>query len=152
MKHIKAFIVAVVLALSMGMLALPTLAHADPKSVVCQTLDSGSGCTAQSSNGVDLNKVVAAVINILSVLVGIAAVIMIMVSGFRYVTSGGDSSKIASAKSTLIYAVIGLVIVAMAQIIVKYVLDRLDSTGSKKGMIVTTHNYAAGVKRYTLNY
>ena len=54
----------------------------------------------------------------------IAAVIMIIWGGFRYVTSGGDSNKVSSAKNTIIYAVIGLIIVALAQFIVKFVLDK----------------------------
>ncbi|MBL8122451.1 hypothetical protein JNM87_06935 [Candidatus Saccharibacteria bacterium] len=50
---------------------------------------------------------------------------MIMVSGFRYITSGGDSQKIASAKNTLIGAIIGLVVIALAQTIITFVLSRL---------------------------
>ncbi len=56
--------------------------------------------------------------------IGIVAVVMIMVGGFKYVTAGGDSSNITSAKHTIIYALIGLVIVAMAQFLVQFVLDK----------------------------
>jgi Type IV secretion system pilin len=54
----------------------------------------------------------------------VAAVIAIIISGLRYVTSAGDSNSINGAKNTILYAVIGLVIVAMAQIIVKFVLGK----------------------------
>ena len=47
---------------------------------------------------------------------------MIMVGGFKYITSGGDSGKISSAKATIIYALVGLVIVAMAQFIVRFAI------------------------------
>jgi hypothetical protein len=50
---------------------------------------------------------------------------MIMVGGFKYVTSGGDGSKVSSAKSTIIYAIVGLVIVALSQGIVKLVLNKI---------------------------
>ena len=50
--------------------------------------------------------------------------IVIVVAGFKYVTSAGDASKIASAKNTLIYAIVGLIIVAMSQAIVRFVLQR----------------------------
>ena len=49
---------------------------------------------------------------------------MIMVGGLKYMTSQGDSANVASAKNTILYAVIGLVVVALAQVIVKFVLDR----------------------------
>jgi hypothetical protein len=50
---------------------------------------------------------------------------MIIFAGFKYVTSGGDSSKIGSAKNTLIYAVVGLVVAGLSQIIVRYVVTKV---------------------------
>jgi uncharacterized membrane protein len=128
------------------------LAAATPKSDVCNALGSGAGCTTQPKNGVNINNVITIVINLMSALVGVVAVIMIIVAGFKYVTSGGDSSSVASAKNTLIYAIVGLVVVALSQIIVKFVLQKATGTASKKGMIMTRHNYATVNKYYTLNY
>lgn len=88
-----------------------------------EQLDSTKGCgTGESSIGV----LIKAVINILSVVVGIAAVIMIIISGFKYITSGGDSSGISSAKTTLVYALVGLAIVASAQLIVRFVFNAVE--------------------------
>lgn len=70
-----------------------------------------------------VGKLISSVVNLLSTIVGIAAVIMIIVSGFKYVTSGGDSGGIASAKTTLIYALVGLAIAALAQVLVRFVLN-----------------------------
>lgn len=81
-----------------------------------------SGTTGNAQKTV--NDTITSVINILSVLVGIAAVIMIIIGGFRYITSAGDTTKVAGAKNTILYAVIGLVIVALAQVIVKFVLGK----------------------------
>jgi len=61
-------------------------------------------------------------VEVLSVVVGVVAVVMIMIAGFRYITSGGSSDKITSAKNTLMYALIGIIIVALAQVVVKFVL------------------------------
>jgi hypothetical protein len=84
-------------------------------------------CT--TGNGGDpetqVSKLVADIINIFSWVVGIAAVIMIMVGGFKYITSTGDSGNVTSAKNTILYAIIGLVIVALAQIIVRFVLNKV---------------------------
>lgn len=79
----------------------------------------GTGSQAQISN------VVKTIINVLSAIVGVAAVVMIIVSGFKYITSNGDASNITSAKHTIIYAIVGLVIVALAQVIVRFVLEKV---------------------------
>lgn len=71
-----------------------------------------------------VNDLIGKIINIFSVVVGIIAVIMIVYGGFRYITSGGDSAKVTSARNTILYALIGLVIVAIAQFIVKFVLSK----------------------------
>jgi len=81
-------------------------------------------CTPAQAAG-SLNDTIASVINLLSVLVGVAAVIMIIIGGFRYITSAGDSNKVTSAKNTIIYAIIGLIIVALAQLIVHFVLNKV---------------------------
>jgi len=72
-----------------------------------------------------IQDIVTFIINIFSVIVGIVAVVMIIYGGFKYITSGGDSGNITSAKNTIIYAIIGLVIVALAQFLVKFVLDKV---------------------------
>jgi hypothetical protein len=62
--------------------------------------------------------------------VGIIAVVMIIVGGLRYITSAGNDTGVAAAKKTILYALIGLVVVALAQIIVQFVLNKSTSVGS----------------------
>lgn len=88
-----------------------------------QTSQDGSPC---GDHGAQFASALRAVINILSTIIGTVAVIMIMVAGVRFITSGGDSSKVAGAKSSVVYALIGLVIVAMAQFIVQFVLKQVS--------------------------
>ncbi len=76
-----------------------------------------------------INQLVATVVNLFSVIVGVVAVLMIIVGGFRYITSGGDSGNVSTAKNTILYAIVGLVIVALAQFIVKFVLAKATGTG-----------------------
>ncbi len=113
------------LIMGMAMFA-PSLAFAattttDAKAKVCEGI---GGCDAPAGEK-SVADIVATVINILSWIVGIAAVIVVLFGGLRYVISTGDSSKISSAKDTIVYALIGLVIVAMAQVIVRFVLQRI---------------------------
>lgn len=100
-------------------------------SLTCgtQLQTSGTSCTPTDSAG-EAQSLVTNIINIFSVIVGIVAVIMIIVGGFKYITSNGDSGKISSAKTTIIYAVIGLVVVAFAQLIVQFVLQKATTTGA----------------------
>lgn len=99
------------------------------KQLKCGTnLDtSGTSCNDQVDSGTKgINDIVTQVVNIFSVIVGVVSVIMIIYGGFRYVTSGGDSGNVSTAKNTIIYAIIGLVIVALAQFIVQFVLDKVS--------------------------
>lgn len=82
-------------------------------------------CTANDTDGTSkVNTLLQKIINIFSVIVGVVAVIMIIYGGFKYITSGGASEKITSAKNTILYALVGLIIVALAQIIVRFVLSK----------------------------
>jgi hypothetical protein len=113
--------------------AAPLVASAaSAKEEVC----SGIGATAGSGgctegSGKSLNDIMALVINIFSWVVGIVAVLFAIIAGFKYITSGGDPSAIKSAKDTLLYVIIGLVIVALSQVIVNFVLDKTNNLDGK---------------------
>lgn len=91
-----------------------------PRNEVCEGITGGGGCTAAGGN--DISRVLKAVLNILSWIAGVAAIIMVIIAGLKYITSGGDSSSIAGAKQALIYALVGAIIVALAQVLVRFVL------------------------------
>lgn len=101
------------------------------QSEVCDAIGSGKDCAQGGHDTANVDSILKTVINIFSTLVGVVAVIMIIFAGFKYITSAGDSSKITSAKNTLIYALIGVIIVALAQFIVKFVLDKSINTTQK---------------------
>ncbi len=87
--------------------------------------NAANGCTYDpGTTDTNLTDIIATVVNIISIIVGVIAVIMIIWGGMKYITSGGESGKITSAKNTIIYALIGLVIVALAQFIVRFVLQK----------------------------
>ena len=84
-------------------------------------------CTASSDPNGSINKLLSTIINIFSLVVGVIAVIMIIIGGIRFVLSGGDSSNVSAARNSILYAIVGLVVVALAQIIVHFVLARVGS-------------------------
>lgn len=87
-----------------------------------QQIDSSAKCDGSSGSTID--KIIKWVVAIFTAVVGFAAVLMIIVAGFKFVTANGDSSAVASARSTVIYAVIGLVLVILAQVIVRFVIGK----------------------------
>jgi len=92
---------------------------------VNSTTPPANSCDFVSSGSQQFSSILSHVINVLSFLVGAVAVIMIIIGGFRYVTSGGNDTSITSAKNTILYAIIGLVIVALSQILVHFVLNSI---------------------------
>ncbi len=78
-----------------------------------------------NGNTTSLDTFVKNIINVLLFVVGIAAVVMIIIGGLRYVVSGGDQSQVTGAKNTILYSVVGLVVAALAYAIVNFVVDKL---------------------------
>ena len=88
-------------------------------STIC---DSIGGCDNNPNSSTSLDGAMSFVVNLLSIILGIAAVIMIIIGGLKYTTSNGDSGAITSAKHTIIYAIVGLVVAVLARPIVGLVL------------------------------
>jgi type IV secretory pathway VirB2 component (pilin) len=83
---------------------------------------------ACSTNGSDpitgKNGVLPKIVSLMFYFAGVIALIIIIVSGIRYMTSGGDTQKTAGAKSALLYAVVGLLLVVLARAIVGYIISK----------------------------
>lgn len=88
-------------------------------SPTCKDRASSTSNPLLGTNGIITN-----VIKLLIIIIGAASVIMIMIGGFKYITSTGDSAKVNSAKDTILYAIIGLAVAILAQSIVSFVLMR----------------------------
>lgn len=89
------------------------------------TPDQQAACAAETQDPAgtcDFNCTLRKIVNIISILVGVVAVIMIIFGGFRYIVSGGSAEKVTAAKNTILYGIVGLIIVALAQVIVRFVL------------------------------
>jgi hypothetical protein len=80
-------------------------------------LSQDSSCKSGGANTNSLQTLLSNIVNIFSIIVG----------GLRYITSGGDSGNVSTAKNTIIYAIVGLVIVALAQLIVHFVLNQTSN-------------------------
>ena len=124
------------LTFSLG-LAAPAFAQTDTQQQIDNGLCAGSNLQFTDNPGqcniagndatTKINHMVHTVVNLLSAVVGIVAVIMIIIGGFRYITSGGNDASVTAAKNTILYAIIGLVVVALAQIIVRFTLNKITN-------------------------
>jgi hypothetical protein len=128
----KKLLIIVILGLSIvaGSLLAPGYVEAGPglfdpaKQDLCdasQISDQKADCSGASG---EVDSVVQTIINILSLIIGIVAVVMIIINGLRFITSGGDANAVNSARNGVIYALVGLILVGVAQFIVRFVLSR----------------------------
>lgn len=128
MKNIITKLTTLITVLAVGFtLALPSVAAAQTKEDICQGVGITGGTTgcATPAGSPSLHGTIHTVVNVLSIVVGVIAVIMIIIGGLKYITSSGDSSSVNSAKNTILYAIVGLVVVALAQSIVRFVLTNV---------------------------
>ena len=120
--------VSVILA---SLLALPVIAFGVTTLVADSTsaqLDLESGINSAKGTGTPDNVteddgLIKKVVNLLLWAIGIISVIMIIIGGIRYTISQGDSSAVTSAKNTILYSIIGLIVAILAYAAVDFVIN-----------------------------
>jgi len=70
------------------------------------------------------NNIFVKIVQTIILLTAAISVVMIIIGGLRYIFSAGDPGSTKGAKDTILYAVVGLVVVIFAQVIVAFVLSR----------------------------
>lgn len=111
--------------------------YSSAKCSACEAINELGSSQNCASGGSNVTSLLSVVVNILSYVVGAIAVIMIIISAIRFAASGGNATSVESAKKTLIYAIIGLAVAALAQVIIHLTL----TTASKVGMIITDNHW-----------
>ncbi len=71
------------------------------------------------------NSQVEVILRTVFTIAGAVAVIVIIIAGISYILSAGDPQKTARAKDAILYAVIGLAVAILANVIVIFVIGRL---------------------------
>lgn len=95
----------------------------DEANTACGGIEAAGG---NCDGGEDeLNNVIQSVIEILLFVVGVAAVISLIIGGIKYIVSGGDQQAVASAKNTIIYSIVGVILAVVAYTLVKFVFDEI---------------------------
>lgn len=137
MKKLKLFFVSVLAMFSFGPVLMPMVASAatPADNLACGVKGDLAGkttCNASDKTNADnrINGIIASAVRIFQVIVGLISVIMIIIGGLKYITSGGSPDAVGSAKNTILYAIVGIVVVALAEIIVQFVLNRATNAGT----------------------
>ena len=129
MKKIKLIVASLLFAASVSvggaaLVASPALA-ATPEQSACEGSGGTWAGTTCSQGTRTLTGTIKSVGNILIFLTGAISVLMIIIGGVRYSLSGGDQGTITSAKNTILYAVVGVVVSVAAYAIVNFVLTNI---------------------------
>jgi hypothetical protein len=127
---VKRLLVAIALlcSLTAPLFAVPAYAY-NPFDNACGTIGGGGGSTACGTDGSDpisgKNGVLVKASLVVATIAGVAAVIIIIISGFRYITANGDMQKVASARNALVGSLIGIAIIVSAESLVIFVIKGL---------------------------
>ena len=93
-------------------------------NAVCNGVQiAGGDCSVDANTKV--SSLLTKIINIMSWIVGIASIIVIILGGLWFVTAGGSSEKVSKARNTVLFALIGLVVVLIAQVLVRFVINKV---------------------------
>jgi hypothetical protein len=123
MNSLKGLLVVPALTLALSFAAVPFAqpAHAAFDQGVKDGATSAQG-KDQSADLFGESGIFRTITNVLLFLIGAVSVIMLIIGGIRYTISGGDSTAVTSAKNTILYAVIGIIVALLAFAIVNFVL------------------------------
>jgi hypothetical protein len=124
-KSLQSLLIVPVLALAFSFVAPVTDTYA---------FDQGLQDGANAAQGADQppelfaeGGVFQTITNVLLFIIGAISVIMLIIGGIRYVVSGGDSSAVTSAKNTILYAVVGIVVAILAYALVNFVVTSFSA-------------------------
>jgi len=122
----QAMLMVPAMLLTVGFVApIATAANCDTSNL---SINSGADCaqgTGQADQLFGDGSIFQKITNILLFLIGAIAVIMLILGGIRYVISGGDQAQVTSAKNTILYAIVGIVVAFLAYAAIAFVTGQL---------------------------
>jgi len=110
MKHKKLLL----LLIATSIVATPLITLADG----LQTVDPFTG----TAKGITLTVAIENVVNALLVFAGVIAVIFVIIGGVRYIVSQGDEDAQVTARNTILYAVIGIIVIILSGVIINLII------------------------------
>ena len=133
-KSLQSVLIVPLMVLGLSF-ALPAVL--EPAYVGAQGADGGLKGGANSAKGTDQqtdlfgdNGIFKTITNVLLFVIGAISVIMLIIGGIRYTVSNGDSAAVTSAKNTILYAVIGIVVAILAYALVNFVITSFSANSA----------------------
>lgn len=133
-KNIKQLLLAA-FAVPVMVLGAGAVVALQPAPAANAAFEQGLKDGASSAKGKDQQTelfgdtgVFKTITNVLLFLIGAISVIMLIIGGIRYVVSGGDSSAVQSAKNTILYAIVGVVVAILAYAVVNFVTSSFSAS------------------------
>lgn len=131
--NIKGFINSVTLTISSVFFSLavqPAFAQSPIPTVVVNPPSSIGGVN------VGINELIAFIINAIIVVGIVLSLIFLLYGGVRWILSGGDKGKVDTARSTIVAAIVGLIIIILAYVIINAVLQVLTGRTLYNGFCI----------------
>jgi len=128
-KSLQSLLIVPVLALGVSFVA-PVL-HTSPVSAQEGGLQGGADSAKGDDQQTDLfgkEGVFKTITDVLLFIIGAISVIMLIIGGIRYVVSGGDSAAVTSAKNTILYAIVGIIVAILAYALVHFVIGSFSAS------------------------
>jgi hypothetical protein len=128
MRWLKLFPAVVVTGATLAFLWAPGASAVNFTSEACKDAAAKNSSACSSGSRYEItgsNGIIARAANLIAIVSAVAAVIMIILGGFNLITAAGDSGKIGSGKKMITYAIVGLIVIALARTIVVFVVSRL---------------------------
>ena len=111
--------------LMIGLLGVftPAVSAANGIDICSNGNENSVYCKNKGSGETQVNGIIKTIVEVLLTAVGAISIIMIVIGGILFALSSGDAQKAAKARSTILYAVVGLIVSVFASAIVNFVFD-----------------------------
>lgn len=130
-KHLLTLLAVPALALSVSAFVAPGVqALSLSEGANSAKGNDQSACLFGTESGCDGSQtpIFKTITNVLLFIIGAVSVIMLIIGGIRYTISQGDSSAVTSAKNTILYSIIGIIVAILAYAAVNFVISSFAPT------------------------
>lgn len=148
MKYNKVIIKTLILA-SLFAIVLPASSYAIGS--ISDGANSARGAQQPSTLFGDTG-IFSQITNVLLFIIGAVAVIMLIIGGLKYVISGGDATKVQSAKNTILYALVGVVVAILAYAVVNFVISSFAPSSTTSGSTSSTSSSSSSSSSSSTSY
>lgn len=128
-KSLQSLLIVPMLVLGASFV-LPAVVDTAPVSAQEGGLRGGADSAKGEDQQTELfgeNGIFKTITNVLLFIIGAISVIMLIIGGIRYTVSNGDSAAVTSAKNTILYAVIGIIVAILAYALVNFVITSFSA-------------------------